>query len=102
MSRRDSHTDGHYHLKIRLEFEDKLSDAGTFPTTSMRAAPSMVTATSPMTALTLSQPLVTGPVPRRSENICQDEMKQNVLFRFAKNTGLERTRPITTLHTLPE
>ena len=87
---------------IRLEFDDKLSDVDTFPTTSMRAAPSMVTATSPMTAPTLSHPLGTGPAPLKSGNIYQEEMKQNVLFRFAKNTGLERTRPITTLHTLPE
>ena len=90
-------------IRISLYFDcQQLSDAATFHTTLTRAAPSMATATSPMTAPTPSQHQGTGSVPPRSENIFQKMEMTNIFFRFAKNTGWERTGPTTTLHTLPE
>ena len=59
-------------ISISLYFDcQQLSDAATFHTTLTRAAPSMATATSPMTAPTPSQHQGTGSVPPRSGNIFQ-------------------------------
>ena len=104
----NQNVNGHAGRNLQLEYHcyfdcQQLSDAATFHTTLTRAAPSMATATSPTTAPTPSQHQGTGSVPPRSGNIFQKiRAMANIFFRFAKNTGWERTGPTTTLHTLPE